>query len=206
MIPNHATNEDGLVFQVNPSPRTYDIDYAQKYDAYGTLNSDISHLRLGYVLGTLGYVPKSILDVGYGNGAFLKVCTSLIENCYGFDISGFPVPAGAHFSADWLNEQVDVATFFDSLEHFTDPYVIANCHAKYIIGSLPWFHNYSDEWFTQWKHYRPNEHLWYFNPYSLANFAHTIGYELINFSNVEDVVRKPVNDDKNILSFAMRRR
>jgi hypothetical protein len=43
---------------------------------------------LGYIIGSIGHIPESILDIGYGNGGFLKVC-SLIPNRGGVDITDY---------------------------------------------------------------------------------------------------------------------
>jgi ubiquinone/menaquinone biosynthesis C-methylase UbiE len=78
----------------------------------------MSYLRLGHLIGTLGFVPKSILDIGYGNGDFLVACKNIIPKCYGSDISEYPIPNGCKFIEDPSSKIVDVATFYDSLEHF----------------------------------------------------------------------------------------
>jgi hypothetical protein len=87
-----------------------------------------------------------------------------------------------------------------------DPYILKNCQAEYIVVSLPWCHYHSSEWFDKWKHRRPNEHLWFFDEASIFNFAKTIGYDVINFCNLEDSIRVPVDNDKNILTFTLKRK
>lgn len=54
--------------------------------------------------------------------------------------------------------------------------------------------------FENWKHRRPDEHLWHFNLESLTKFMQEICYEKITHSNIEDVIRKPSSDYTNILS------
>ena len=34
---------------------------------------------------------------------------------------------------------------------------------KYILISVPCCHYYSDDWFKNWKHRRPDEHIFHFN-------------------------------------------
>ena len=76
MIENYGINNDGLVYQKNKSDFTYDRQYIyDRYDTYGKLNDRMSFLRLGYVTGVVGSKISSIMDIGYGNGSFLKACS-----------------------------------------------------------------------------------------------------------------------------------
>jgi hypothetical protein len=206
MLDNYNINSDNLIYQVDKKPFTYDVQYVkERYDTYGELNNHISYLRLGYIIGSIKEPINSILDVGYGNGAFLKTCKKSIANCYGFDISNYNIPEGVVFTNDWLNQDVDVVTFFDVLEHFEDPYIIRNLKTKYITISVPWCHYESDEWFKQWKHRRPNEHLFFFNEKNIYNFANSTGYKVLNFINLEDTIRKSVDGLQNILTFTLQK-
>ena len=63
----------------------------------------MSYLRLGYLHGVIGDKPKSLLDVGYGNGSFLKTVIDDGIDAWGSDISGYPVPIGVNF-IDWREE------------------------------------------------------------------------------------------------------
>jgi hypothetical protein len=84
----------------------------------------ISHLRLGYISGSIGRLPFDILDVGYGNGAFLSTCGKIIADCKGYDISTYPVPNNCSIVKDIFTEHHDVVTFFDSLEHYEEIYFL----------------------------------------------------------------------------------
>jgi hypothetical protein len=207
MLDNYNINEDSLIYQDKKEPFIYDIQYVKdRYDTYGELNNYISHLRLGYILGSINEPINSILDIGYGNGAFLKTCKKSISNCYGFDVTNYNVPEGITFVNDWLNQEADVVTFFDVLEHFEDPYIIKNLKTKYIVISVPWCHYTSDEWFKNWKHRRPNEHLWFFNEKSIHNFAEAIGCKVLNYKNLEDVIRSSMDGLENILTFTLQKK
>lgn len=204
MLDNYAQNDDGLIYQVNREPITYDQDYVNaRYNTYGELNQKMSYLRVGGLVSAIGFIPQSVLDVGYGNGAFLKACKECGIKTYGYDVSGYPLTDG-EFVEDWLNADVDVVTFFDVLEHFEDPYILKDVKAPIIMVSMPWCH-YSpmannDEWFEAWKHRRPNEHLWHFNHTSLFMFARSIGRRMHTFNNMEDVIRKGPDQRQNILT------
>jgi len=201
MINNYEYDENGVIYQKDRIPFIYDKNYVTvRYDTYNQLNVAMSHLRLGYIIGVLGHIPTSILDVGYGNGAFLKACCDIIPRCLGHDISGYEIPTKCEFVADIFKAKVEVMTFFDSLEHFQNPYFMKNLDCKYVCISLPWCHNFSDEWFENWKHRRPNEHLWHFNDKSLSAFMVSQGYKVRNICDIEDTIRQSTFDYSNILT------
>ena len=198
MLDNYEKDSNGVVKQINCSPFSYDYSYADNYNTLPT-NDIMSHLRLGYVVGSLGKMPESILDVGYGNGAFLNLAKNS-TTCYGHDISQYPIPEGVSFVENILENYYEVISFFDVLEHFSNPYFLKDLNCKYIVCSLPHGHYLSDEWFRSWKHRKPNEHLWHFNEESLIKFFDVQGYSKINTSDFEDVVRKSKETYSNILS------
>lgn len=205
MLDNYKVNEDGLIYQVEVITFTYDEQYVkQRYDTYGDLNTYMSYLRLGYIKSIIGEVD-SILDVGYGNGSFLKLCEGNIPIRYGYDVTGYPLPDGVVFAENWTKGYYDVVTFFDVLEHFKDPYIIKNVSCKYIVISVPWCHYFSDEWFDKWKHRRPNEHLWFFNGKNINKFAESCGFKVIHSCSFEDIIRKNIDQDApNILTFCLK--
>jgi hypothetical protein len=192
MLNNYQKLENGVIKQIDKSSSvSYNYDYVNNsYNTYGELGLRMAYLRLGYLIGSLGFVPNSILDIGYGNGDFLKACSNLIKNCYGHDISGYPLPSNVSFVEDPYKEKYDVITFFDVIEHFNNIYDAKNLKANYILISLPHCHYFDDNWFETWKHRRSNEHLWHFNKNSLISFMKEIGYECINTCNIEDAIRK----------------
>lgn len=207
MIENYEILENGLIKQksILNKIRTYDYDYVNSsYNQYGEKGSQMAGLRLGYLVSKLGYWPKSILDVGYGNGDFLKICKNKIDS-YGNDISGYPVPEGVTFVENIFERHYDVICFFDVLEHFEKIDFVQNLKCDYIFLSLPWCHNFSDEWFSNWKHRRPDEHLWHFDEKSIKNFFNEMGYEMIDYSNIEDLIRVSNEDYPNILTCILKK-
>lgn len=195
-LPNGVIKQSSLV-----NPITYDVKYVNdRYNSYGELGKRMSYLRYSYIIGVIGHVPNSILDVGYGNGDFLNVCKETIKNCYGNDVSAYPLPNGVENVKSIFDNEYDVITFFDSLEHFHEINFVKDLNAKYVVVSLPWCHNFSDEWFANWKHRREDEHIFHFNDKSLIAFMSDMGYEKISISNIEDIIRKGVDENANILT------
>ena len=183
--------------------KEYNLEYSAKYDKYGELGRNLGFLRLGFLLSSIGKIPKSILDVGYGNGDFLKAASKTIDNCYGTDITRGPLPDSVKY-LNWENaikEKYDVITFFDSLEHFENINFVKNLNCDYVFITVPWCHYNSEEWFYNWKHRRPDEHLWHFNKESLINFFEEQGYSVVNCGvPFEDTIRKDERYNPNILT------
>lgn len=199
----YEIKKDGVIHQKNIQKlQTYDIQYiSERYDKYGIYNDEMSFLRVGFMYGVIKEKINKILDVGYGNGSFLKVCNLSIDNCYGNDVSGYPLADNFGFVEDICEDEYDVISFFDVLEHFEDIEFVKNLKTKYIYISVPWCHFFSEQWFMNWKHRRFDEHLWHFNPNSLDKFMLGMGYKLIsNHSNIEDSLRTPEFNYENILS------
>lgn len=201
MIENYEKLPNGLVRQKEIGNLIeYDDSYISTYESFGEIGYRMSYLRYGHIIGMIKEIPESILDVGYGSGDFLRACTNSVKKCYGNDISGHQLPEGIEFIDDITSQHFDVITFFDSLEHFECIDFVKNLDCKYVIISVPECHYFSDEWFDSWKHRKPNEHLWHFNKESLINFMNENGFECIGVSNVEDIIRKPVDENPNILT------
>ena len=201
MLNNYNIDNFGVVHQTEFATISYNPEYiAERYFKYPEKCVNMSYLRMGYLIGSIGHIPKSILDVGYGSGDFLKVCQNIIPKCYGYDITTLPPPDGAKLVTSIYTNHYEVISFFDVLEHFENINDIKNLKCSYLYISLPWCHYHNDEWFEKWKHRRINEHLHHFNEKSLTNFIESLGYKRINFSEIEDTIRKDTNCDKNILS------
>jgi hypothetical protein len=200
MIDNYIKLDNGVIKQKKTKPFIYDSSYSKYYDKIKVSSTQMGYLRLGYLLGVLNQTPSSLLDIGYGNGDFLSVASQIVPTCYGYDITDYPIPNGIKKINSLYDYEFDVVSMFDVLEHFEDIYVIKEIKTKYFIISLPECHYFSDEWFISWKHRKPNEHIWHFNKLSLMNFMKEIGFDLVCFSNVEDVIRKSNDANSNILT------
>jgi len=204
VLDNYEKLPNGLIRQKRIiSKIKYNRDYIrERYDSYKSASVNMGFLRLGYLLGTLKSTPSSILDVGYGNGDFLSAANKHIGNsgkCYGFEVNGYDIPDGCIKVDDIFSNSYDVVCFFDVLEHFDNVYDIQNLKTNYIYISVPNCTYLSDEWFLNWKHRRPDEHLWHFNENSLTNFMSEIGFIKVSCCFIEDTLRKS-KDSENILT------
>lgn len=208
MLKNYKKLSDGTIKQIKISPFVYDYNYSNNYnsDIYKLNSKFISYLRFGFLVGVIGRLPNSIVDVGYGNGEFLNVCKTAVKECYGYDVSDYPIPNGVVRVNSITEQFFDVITFFDSLEHFDDISFVKELKCNYICISVPHCHYFSDEWFDGWKHRKPDEHIWHFNRNSLLNFMMDSNYILLNeFNAIEDLIRSPIDDNENILTMIFKK-
>lgn len=119
-----------------------------------------------------------ILDIGIGCGTFID---RVKNKCYGYDIM--------KKSVDWLKERnlfLDIndgipenirgITMWDSLEHMPEPkdFLVRIPKNIPLIVTIPIIKNIIRvKW---WKHYKPNEHFWYFTKEGFINFMATVGF------------------------------
>lgn len=199
MLENYKIDKFGVIHQINIEKFNYDIDYNNNYNKLGELGLRMSHLRLGYLIGSLGFIPNSILDIGVGNGDFIKTSSNIIENCYINDITKIEIKNTTW--VDDINIEVDIITMFDVLEHLNDMTIISNFNCKYLLISLPNCEfGENDDWFYNWKHRKPNEHLHHFNKKSFIKYIESMGYKNVNITNIEDTIRKNNESYDNIIT------
>lgn len=151
-----------------------------------------------------GQSSCSLLDVGIGDGAFLRRIDEFRFwlNAEGCDVN----PAGVA----WLIERGqlssfevpgshDVVTFWDSLEHIRDPRPALAASRNYVIASLPIFT--SAEHAVASKHFKPDEHFWYFTRHGFVEFARAEGFDLVDVRATESALGR-----EDIETFVLKRR
>lgn len=162
----------------------YDRRYVEeRYDRYPTTPA-MSALRLGLLKAHVN--TGTLLDVGYGNGAFVKQAVKGGFDAYGCDVHG--ADYGIREAKLTDRRHWDVVTFFDALEHFTDLDVIRDlsCRTSTFLISYP-NRPASFPKDRNWRHYRPGEHLHYFSLVSLAKLFSN--KKIIYTTDAEDSIR-----------------
>jgi hypothetical protein len=180
----------------------YDKDYFERYASYEGTNIAIA-INKNRIEITERFCKKALLDIGIGAGEFIKSSKKL--KIYGFDIN----PLGI----EWLKtrnlfvdpyqeipKEIQGWTFWDSLEHFSEPQDILTRIGKdqYAFISIPIFHDILK--IKEWKHYRPNEHFYYFTFRGMVNYMKFSGFELLDHNDEEIVAGR-----QDILTFVFRR-
>lgn len=144
-----------------------------------------------------------LLEIGFGTAEFLKFLNKNYKNIelYGYDlITKYKDDKIFNFVDNYLDLEYDIVLMFDVIEHLKDIQILKDLKTKYLLISTPFLPKFNsiDE-LKNWHHFKPNEHLWYFDDKSLKKFMKSIGFKQIKSSNVEDIVRKS-NFSPNILT------
>lgn len=141
----------------------------------------------------------TLLDYGCGPGAFHE------SSANGFKTSGYDVNPHCGFSVPPLHD-IDIMTMWDVIEHLDDPSEPINTfRPKYLFISTPNVEAVGHWEVEDWKHYRPDEHLWYFGLNSLTGLLARLGYEILEFNYEEGGIRDPENANHIITVVAKRR-
>lgn len=207
------------IHQVNAKPFVYDDKYCAIYDdpERERKSQTLQAARLGFIIGAHGNVPRSILDYGCGNFAFLKTAKKRIDNVYGYDIADYPVPDGINKTTK-LYAGYSVISFHDALEHVEEPEFVKGLNANMLVVSLPNRMNtptngfYSEleseeyrVWFSKdYFHRKPDEHLHHYNPLELELFMKSCDWHLVATGSHEDLIRE--RGSWNIISMAFKRK
>lgn len=129
------------------------------------------------------------MDIGIGGGAFVN---SLFRELgpgkvYGYDVN----PKGELWLrtkglwCDPYAESCGTLTCWDVLEHIQYPELLIQS-AKTLLISIPIFE--SKEHILASKHYKPNEHLWYFTEHGLVAWLATYGFQAVQARDDEQKI------------------
>lgn len=158
----------------------YDAAYWQKYLEMDASDTGAALTKARVDLVRKFYTGGILLDVGIGGGRFVREIGG-----YGFDINPDAVNwlTNAGLYLDPEIDAVQAATFWDSLEHIHDPRQILANVAQFAFVSCPIFDG--PKHVLRSKHFRRDEHCWYFTEPGLAWFMNREGFELISSNRME---------------------
>jgi len=167
------TIADGIAYQIDRSQSvTYGQAYFDKLKSYE--GSEISNLiNKGRVSLVSTHYQGKILDVGIGAGEFIRTH----GNACGYDIN--PVAVDYLKEAGLYSDDFFIFsgfTFWDVIEHLKEPYEYFDLieSGSYLFTSIPIYENF-DNLFES-KHYRPNEHYWYFTHHGFKAWMKGFGF------------------------------
>ena len=69
---NYRIDEFGVIHQIEFTPITYDKKYLTYYEDLSDRTIKLGYQRMGWVLGLMGRIPSSVLEIGYGTGTFIE--------------------------------------------------------------------------------------------------------------------------------------
>jgi Methyltransferase domain len=162
----------------------YDQDYFDNFDRNGRseLGRALMQARFNFVEQ---HYRGTLIDVGIGSGAFIEQRRARRRTTYGYDVN----PAGIA----WLEERslfvdphmvsFDAATLWDVLEHLPDFQSLLANVSEWLFLSLPIFRD--AEHALRSKHFKPDEHCWYFTRDGLVAAMKMCGFALVSESAIE---------------------
>lgn len=178
------SQQDGVGYLEVNDAGVYGQEYFDRYREMSLtpMAVALNRFRADLVLKHAGVSEAvTLLDVGIGDGAFLRALEGVrwIQR-FGADVN----PAGIAYleehgqlgSID--DDQYDVVTFWDSLEHIRDPRWALRSAAHVALVSIPIFANV--EHVLASRHYRPDEHCWYFTRAGFCAFADREGFDVVD--------------------------
>lgn len=188
---------EGVAYQKDMK---WQVDYDQEY--FELLKSyedtDIAlKINKGRIALVNLYHKGFVLDVGVGSGEFIRKRPMTM----GYDINPFAV--------EWLKSQALYSedlkrfrafTFWDVIEHIIEPaeYFDRMPVGSHLFTSIPIFRDLTK--IRQSKHYRPDEHYYYFTKDGLIEWMGKYGFESLITQQYEIAAGRD-----SIYSFAFRK-
>lgn len=177
--------EHGIMYQHD---MTQSVEYDKAYfeDYVRKEGSDIA-LKLNQHRTSLveKYCLK-VLDVGVGSGEFIRSANIKV---FGYDINPVAIRwlrnEGLYVDPYAEMPDVDGITLWDTLEHIPNPNLLLTRVRPYmyVFVSLPIFSDLT--WVRKSKHYKPNEHYYYYTAKGLKSFMSDLGFGLVELSDAE---------------------
>jgi hypothetical protein len=177
----------------------YDQDYFDNFDrnARTDLGRALMQARCNFVEQ---HYRGPLIDVGIGSGAFIEQRRARGRTTYGYDIN----PA----AVAWLEQRAllvdpywvafDAFTLWDVLEHIPDFQALLVNVSEWLFLSLPIFRD--AEHALRSKHFKPDEHCWYFSRDGLVTAMKMCAFALVSESAIETELGR-----EDIGTFAFRR-
>lgn len=167
-------------YPVKEAAQPYDRAYWERYQGYDASPTGDA-LTAARVALVYRYWHGPMVDVGIGGGRFVRQR----PDTRGYDVNPHAV-AWLEGKGLWFDPNhwpVPALSFWDSLEHIADPTEMLSSAERYVFMSLPIF-NGPDHVLTS-RHYRKDEHYWYFTDAGLRNFMRRHGFELVERNTME---------------------
>ena len=178
----------------------YDQNYWDKYVGYAKseMGRKITEARIKWVNQWASGLP--VVDVGIGCGHFIEERVKT-DPTLGFDIN----PVGVRWLEDRsllvspYETEVDAVSFWDVIEHIHNPEPLLRNVRQYVFASIPIFRDASQVLTS--KHFRKDEHCWYWTARSFPTFMGWFGFDFIGASRFETDLGR-----EDIMTFSFKRK
>lgn len=167
-------------YPVKRSARPYDEEYFARYQAMADteMGRELTSSRIKLVAR---HYSGPLLDVGIGAGQFVEAR----PNTRGYDVN----PAGVEWLTQrglWANlygDRYPALSFWDSLEHIDRPDIAVGKAERWVFVSVPIFTG--AEHVIRSRHFRKDEHIWYWTHDGLVNWFAEQGFYLVEVNQFE---------------------
>ncbi len=167
------------VYAGNP----YDGDYFRKYQGYEDTprGKALTRARIDLVNRHAG--SKVVVDIGIGCGQFVR--ERGLSNTRGYDVNSTAIRwlLDRDVWFDPFFQDPPSASCFDSLEHMNRPQHFIERVQDFLFLSIPIFEG--REHAISSKHFRPDEHYWYFTRNGLVLWMKRLEFDLIEENHME---------------------
>jgi len=197
---DYLLDENGFLKQVDPKP----FDYSLDYKAHQSTNTAMTWLRLGWLSSHLSYGRlrhMTAVDIGAGNGSFVREAASVFERIVPYDLAGESIDDVELYETKW-----DMIVMSDVLEHYDDIDKLWGLNFKYGMISFPETPNPEEHDLSRWRHLKPNEHIYLMTRVKVEAWVKKHGYEVVGCGCPEDMIRTRWQADKvNISTILIKR-
>lgn len=190
LVTNFARNEliwfpaKGVGYLPLTGDAPYDEEYFARYDAQA--KTPIGRALMAARVDLVKRIHRGeLVDIGIGSGAFIEAARAAKIPAYGYDVN----PAGHRWLMErglWIEPYltpVDAISCWDVLEHIPNFAPLLRQVRRYVFVSIPIFRNV--EHVLKSKHFRPDEHCWYFTASGLEYVFLEHGFKLIEANTME---------------------
>lgn len=171
-------------YPVEAGVAPYDAAYFDRFTAQA--NTDIGRaLMLARVAFVQRFHKGRLIDIGIGSGAFIERRNEAGSKTFGFDVN----PS----AKQWLFERGlelnpyqgihSAISMWDVLEHIPDFRLLLRRVRTWVFVSIPIFKDC--EHVLRSKHYRKDEHVWYFTRRGLVKVFDDCGFDMVAVNDVE---------------------
>ncbi len=184
--------EKGIAIQENPQKFDYNEEYFKHYESLENTDSAWKINSGRHKILEEFYAHNGVVDIGIGSGDFIKSAGPF--TIYGYDISQksrrYLLDNGIMFDiyarlAPY--ERVSVFTCWDSLEHFSfkdqGMFLKRIVLGTHLIVSMPIMDDIIET--SKSKHYKPNEHLYYFTRQGFVDYMVKWGFVSMKIEDFE---------------------
>jgi hypothetical protein len=171
-------------YPVRPRDEPYDRHYFDKYVGYAQTATGrrLTEARLALVRR---HWDGPVLDVGVGCGQFVEAH----GRATGYDVNPAAVAwlRGRGLYRDPYRAPVDALTAWDALEHVRRPARLVAAARRWLFLALPIVPGCGPPP-PDWRHYRRDEHRWYWTRAGLIAWLAEQGFELVELSLAESEI------------------